>query len=148
MRLLLIGGSSFTAVVEKLVAKSQHILDHRKTLPESSLDLPRYDMVLVDGAFREGDELLLILDRIRARLPEMPVIIVNCLSSKNGNGSTAKMRPATCGVVESHDGMLMAQCRLRNMALDDYEDVSHLLRLSAPSITFEYQGVPGETRVS
>lgn len=146
MRLLLLGGAPFTkGIIQKLIGRARHSLDWRSNVEPDTLDVASYDMMLVDGfpgACKDREAVSEILQAIRHKAPEMPIII---LSYVNGQGATEGCGASaghSCGIVKSADGVKLVRCRLKELAFSEAEvaltDV--IARLPMEPITFEYQG--------
>jgi hypothetical protein len=145
VKLLMLGGDTDTrSALNRLLLKSEHVLEWRTELDSRGLNLSKYDMLLVDGTPREYEgrlQLQRLLREIRNRSPETTILLFSTL---NGSARAKEYgeRFHHCGILKSERGEWQFRCRLREFALMEYEALLHEAVKSPANepITFEYQG--------
>lgn len=148
MNILLVGERRDTRrIVQLLLEKSKHRLERKSLENVPEPDLEAYDMVLVDGDVYDCAQQANLLEWIREarrRYPHLPVAVMNNvgsnLASESHRAGGENFR--TCGVFESHDGVLNMRCRLQEIALGETAALVRdgCERAPLEPITFEYSG--------
>jgi hypothetical protein len=146
MKLLMLGGDTDTrSALNRLLLKSEHVLEWRTELDIRGLNLSNYDTLLVDGTPREYTgrlQLQRLLREISNRSPETTILLFSTLNGPARAKEYGERSCHHCGIFKSERGEWQFRCRLHEFALMEYEALLHEAVKSPANepITLAYQG--------